>query len=184
MVAFEQYRAARLQVVEDMVSGVPEVGENADFGGATAACQLKWLARVVRHGKWRNGHCADLNRLAVACNSQHASKIGCADRCIRAGAHPHRKLVAQGQRCCAANVVAVLMGDKNGVDLVGLQTCCLQPRQEVLEPKTAVNQQPYRVFVASFNDCRISCTAAAEAPESQHRKLPTRSAARRALRTP
>ena len=78
----------------------------------------------------------------------------------------------------------MLVGDEYGVYLTGPQASYFQTRQEVLEPKTAVNQKPHWVFAARLNDRRISCTTAAKALESQHQRLPGRRPAGQALCTP
>ena len=76
----------------------------------------------MRHGKWRELQAAQIDHLTVTRGMQQAIEIRCANCGVRSLAHPHRNAVAKCQGTGATDMVAVFVGDKNRVDVLGLQS--------------------------------------------------------------
>jgi hypothetical protein len=79
--------------------------------------------------------------------------------------------VAQGKLAGMPNVVAVFVGDKNRVNLAGLQPCLRQPGIKHFKAQTAVNQQAFNAVageqaIPGLNNGGVARTAAAKALET------------------
>jgi hypothetical protein len=68
----------------------------------------------------------------------------------------------------ASNVVAVLVGDEYGVDVVFGQARASQSHRKLLESKTAIHQQAQGLTAADFYQCGVTRAAAAQAFKPQH----------------
>lgn len=84
-------------------------------------------------------------------------------------AHPDGDAVTQGQRTRATNVVAMLVGNEDCVDVFWSKPGLAQPMHEVLEPQPAVNKHPKGQQAQGLHQCGIARTATAQAFEPQHR---------------
>jgi hypothetical protein len=63
-------------------------------------------------------------------------------------------------------MVAMLMRDHNGIDLVGLDTCTAKPPPRLAQTEAAIDQDPRDPnAIATFNDERITVAAATQARE-------------------
>ncbi len=98
-----------------------QVGEHAEVARAVGAAQLQRLARIVRHGEGLDAEVADLDvacRRAPSCS--RPSKIVRRRWPSQVPSLIHTGIrVAARQRTRAADVVAVLVGDEDGVDVAG-----------------------------------------------------------------
>jgi hypothetical protein len=119
VVAFEQQRmaacscASRWAVLEPASVSTPRPPR------AVAEARLQRLLRVVRHRVGRDLQVAEVDRLAVAREAQQAVRqLRLADRAPGAAAHPQRNAMAAGECDRAADMVAVLVGHEQRVDVV------------------------------------------------------------------
>ena len=125
-----------------MRCGMAQVGQNPQLAAAFLAGQLQRLSGIMRHSKGHDLQVSQMDDFRVLGNSEQALQVGRRNGFVSALAHPNRYAVPQGQRSGAANMVAVLVRDKNGVNVVGRQIGTGQPVCELLQPKTAINKQP------------------------------------------
>ena len=94
---------------------------------AVAAAQLERLGGIVGDRERAQLEVADRDRLAVAGEAQARRRHRLAERAPGAAAHPDRQVVTVGERHRAADVVAVLVGDEHGIEIVGREPGARQP---------------------------------------------------------
>ena len=145
---------------QNVAGSVPQISENPKVTVAIGATKLQRFARVVRNRERRDLDFAEVDAGAVLRPVQQAPKVALANSHVCAMAHPDRGSVTQRQLACATNMVAVFVGYKNGVNLVGRKASPGKAVCENPDSKAAVNQKPFELrAVAAFDHTGIACAA-------------------------
>jgi len=121
VVAFQQQGVAAGQVRQHVRRGMPQIGEHAQFELAVGTSELQRFTSVMRHGEGRDLKFTQVDGLPVGREFQQAVKVGAAYGLVSAPAHPDRHAVLQGELTRATDVVAVLVGDEDGVQRLFVQ---------------------------------------------------------------
>ena len=130
---------------------------------------LERLGGVVGDGEGKQLEVADGDDFVVAREAKAGRRHGLADGAPGAAAHPQRQAVALGQRHRAADVVAVLVGHEDGVEVGGGEAGAGQPGLELAQREAGVDEEPRRRDAAGrLDDGGVAAAAAAEAAEADH----------------
>ena len=167
MITFQNNSIAMLQVMDHMRCGMTQVSQNCQFFPAFLTGELQRFSGIVRHCKGHDFKVTKTDDFRVVRDSQQALQIGRQNGFICALAHPHGYAALQGQRCGATDMVAVLVGNKNGVNVTWSQVGVSQPVCQLFLPKSAINKQPHWLVARRLNDCRIACATAPQIFKAQ-----------------
>ena len=175
MVALEQQRVAALQRLRHRSGRLAQIGQDADAVAAVAAGQLQWLGGVVRYREGLQRQRADDDGLAIARDPARGRvrKLGGG---LGPGARtgPDRDAVATLQGQHAADMVAVLMGHEQRVEVADHQAAPGQAGGKLARRQAAVDEQARRPRVAAgrgLDQRGVAAAAAAQAGEAQHQGL-------------
>ena len=142
MITFQNNGIAMLQVMDHVRCGMTQVSQNCQFFKTFLTGQLQGFSGIVRHCKGHDFKVTKRDDFRVFRDSQQALQIGRRNGFICALAHPHGYAVLQSQRSGATDMVAVLVGNKNSVNVTWSQVGVSQPVCQLLQPKSAINKQP------------------------------------------
>jgi hypothetical protein len=161
VVALQNQAIAAPELRLDMRGDVPDISEQAEASCAVRKHELARFARIVRNGV---GMQFDITyREAFVTAKLTKLRHGVTDRCAKrvqgAGRHPQRYPVAASERTSAVRMVAVLMGEHNGRQLVRVDTETRQTSFGFPEAEAAIDQQPR---IPALDQQGIAATAATE----------------------
>lgn len=157
-----------------------QVGEHAQHAIAVGAAQLQWLARVVRNGKGQQAQRADAQHLPVLgrrgggrCGGGQAAG-GAVQRLPGAGAGVQGNVVTGAEHRGAANVIAMLMGDENGVDVFGAESLHGQALQQLAPAQAAIDKHARALqAIGGFDERGVATAAAGQAAKAEHAGFPS-----------
>ncbi|KAH0444050.1 hypothetical protein KCU90_g1122, partial [Aureobasidium melanogenum] len=130
VIALEDQRVATAQHRADVRRGGADVGQHAKPARAIGEHVLQRLAGVVRNGIGENAEVADRHRFVAPQHLQIDIGFVGTHRAGGAPAHVQRDRPLARQRQRAANVVAMFMGNQNGVETLDARA---EPRQPPLD---------------------------------------------------
>ena len=169
MIGFDHQGLAALQLLQDMVARVAQVGEHSQVGRTVRAAQLQRFAGIVGHREGQRLEGAHVDAFHVVGDVQQSIKVRGSQGIVRALAHPYRNAKARGHRLRAANVVGMLVGDEDGVQIFDLQLRLGQPCLQLPDAQTAINEQAAHLgAAAAFHDRGVAGAAAPQILEAQH----------------
>ena len=173
VIGFQQQCIAVCDVRQNMGCCVAQVSSNTQLPRPVAAAQLHRLTGVMRHGKWDGFEAAQINAITISHQFEQASKYRAANACMRAAAHPQWHLVALCKLHCRADVVGVLVGDEDRVNVAARKPCAHQALRKLPGPETAIHQKaPNLATLAAFHYGGVARTAATEVTKTQGRRSP------------
>ena len=182
MVAFENHRLAAADAFGHVRGDRADVGDHGQALGTVAGAELKRLGRVVGDGEGPQLDVAHGDHVAIAGEPQVGRLRQRADGAPGAAAHPDRQPLLQGHRDRAADVVAVLVGHEEGVDIGQSEPGAGEPALQLAKRKPGVDQEPGgRDAARRLDEGRVAVAAAAQAAEADQARVTSgrRAAARR-----
>lgn len=182
MVGLQKQGITLLQMGQNMRRGVPKVGQHPEFDSPVRTGKLQGFTGVVGHGEGCDLQPADINAHTILRDAEPTVKVGAIKRREGALTHPHWHPMAARKLTGATDMVAVLVGDENGVDVLIRQACLAKPRGKLPQPQTTIDEKAKRGVAARLDQCGVSGTSATEALEPYHR-APTDSGALNYLRS-
>src|SRR3990167_8310071 len=117
VVALKQQAIAMRQMGQQVSRGMAEVSQNPQFCRTVGACQLQRLARVMWNGKRHDLQVPQINGFTVARGVEQSIEVGRTHAFMSTSTHPDRHPVAPRKLTRSSNVVAVLVRDKESIDV-------------------------------------------------------------------
>lgn len=168
VVALQQEGVAPREMCQQVSGRMPKVGQNPQLGRTIGACKLQRLTGIVRNGKRRDLQAAEVYGVSIPRDPQQAAEVGRSDGLMGAFAHPHRNPVAQCKPERTADVIPVLMGDENRIDVFVGKAGFTETPGQLFEPESAIDKQAERIAAHSFNHRGVTAAAATQVFEAQH----------------
>ncbi len=151
------------------------IRQHTEAPRAVVEDELQGLARIVWHGVGQDPQIADAEGI-VGTAETDGGPVGAAQRCrgaIRAVAGPDRNTVFGGERIGAADMVAMLVRDENGVEGRRRAAQAFKPAHGLADAESAIEQDTRaRRSIGGFDEQRIALAAAAETGESHCHRPP------------
>ena len=165
MVALEQQRIAAGQSDQHMRRRLAGVRQHAELAPTVGGRVLHRLARIVRHCIGRYLQIADREGLAIAADADIDTHHVVARRTFPGTvAQPYRELVAARELEHATDVIRVLMGDEDALQVLWRDAGARKAALGLFQAKATVEHQVGRRGAGSGGDQqRIAFAAAAEA---------------------
>jgi hypothetical protein len=110
---------------------MPQIGHDAQLTITIGASQLQRFARIVRYGKRRNlqfsaGQCLPVTHFSNPRLQGLPVRVLNSQPC--ASTHPNGGVVTFDKAACAANVIAMLVGDEDCIKRFGMCACFFKAR--------------------------------------------------------
>ena len=171
VIGFQHECVAARQLPQHIGCDVPQIRQDAQVARAIRAAKLEWLTRIMRYGEGADLQRADRQHLPVPRDVRGPFVASVAQGLCGARAGPQRCAVTLRQQRRAANVVAMLVGDEDGVDVVGRQVAARQRSLQLPPAQAAIDQHPCAVRTLGGLDQRgVASAAAGQTAKAQHRR--------------
>jgi hypothetical protein len=166
VIAFQYQRVTATEPCFDMRGDVTGVGEQTEPARAVGKHELAGLTRIVRHRVGMHGNGVD-GKIFMSGEAPALREAACFRRAecgVRPGREPNRNTVLARQRADAVDVIAVFVGDQDGVQFTGFATETRETAFSFFQRKAAVHQDRR---LPAFDQQPVAAAAAAEQGEAQ-----------------
>ena len=165
VIAFEDERIASRQARFNVCRDRAGIGENAEARVAVREYILHRFIRIVRHQIGRDFDIAD-RKARMRIDIVEPCGINCTvvEKFRGAVREPNRNLVFTRETCNAADVIRMLVGHQNGINIGRSKTGARETRFRLCEAKSTIEH--HRGLI-DLHDQRVAFAATAEGGKSQ-----------------